>query len=474
VTPASLAGSRVLIMGIGRRGGGVGAIRYAVESGAQVRVTDRGDPASFRDVEEQFTGTPVEFVLGRHDEADFRWADIVVRNPDVRRDSPYLRIAEEHGADIEMEMTLFLAACPAPTIGVTGTKGKTTTAMLTHSILRERWPGTVVAGNMGRSALARLGDVDPDVPVTLELSSFQLEGLGEHALSPTVAVITNVRPDHLDRYPSFDAYADAKAQIVGHQHPHDWKVVPGDDPAVDALVAGTPASPITFGADPVGPRTLFVADEHFVATWDGIDLDLGPVGALRIPGAHNRRNALAAAGASLAVGVTADEVRRGLARFEGVPHRLEPVATIAGVDFVNDSTATTPEAAEAALRAFPGRPVVAIAGGFDKGLDLDGLVAALRERAVTTVLLAGTATPRLQAGLAHDATAGPFDSMRDAVRAAASQAPDDAVVLLSPGCASFGLFVDEFDRGTQFRDAVRALGPGDVGAHDAGPGRESR
>ncbi|HEY5164888.1 MAG TPA: UDP-N-acetylmuramoyl-L-alanine--D-glutamate ligase [Acidimicrobiia bacterium] len=460
MTPASLAGSRVLIMGIGRRAGGAGAIRYAVESGAQVRVTDRGDPASFHDIVEQFAGTPVEFVLGHHDEVDFGWADVVIRNPDVRRDSPYLRVAEEHGARIEMEMTLFLAACAAPTIGVTGTKGKTTTAMLTHSILRERWPGTVVAGNMGRSALARLGDVDPDVPVILELSSFQLEGLGEHALAPTVAVITNVRPDHLDRYPSFDAYADAKAQIVRHQHTHDWKVVPADDPAVDALVSGTPAPPITFGDDPVGPRTLFVADGHFVASWDGGDLDLGPVDALRVPGAHNRRNALAAAGAALAVGVTADEVRRGVARFDGVPHRLEPVATIAGVDFVNDTTATTPEDAEAALRAFPGRPVVAIAGGFDKGLDLDALVAALNDQAVATVLLAGSATPGLQDRLARDTTAGPFDSMRDAVQAAVSLAPDGAVVLLSPGCASFGLFVDEFDRGDQFRDAVHALEPG--------------
>lgn len=469
MTQASLAGSRVLIMGIGRRAGGAGAIRYAVDSGAQVRVTDRGDPEAFTDVVERFASAPVEFVLGRHDEADFRWADVVVRNPDVRRDSPYLRVAEEHGARIEMEMTLFLAACPAPTIGVTGTKGKTTTALLTHSILRERWAGTVVAGNMGRSALARLGDVRADVPVTLELSSFQLEGLGEHALAPTVAVITNVRPDHLDRYPGFDAYADAKAQIVRHQGPDDWKVVPSDDPAVDALVSGTPAAPIMFGDTPAGPRSLFVADGHFVASWDGVDLDLGPVAALRVPGAHNRRNALAAAGAALAVGVTADEVRRGLAAFDGVPHRLEPVATIAGVDFVNDTAATTPEAAEAALGAFPGRPVVAIAGGFDKGLDLGGLVAALDDHAVATVLLAGSATPALQDRLSRDATAGPFDSMRDAVRAAARLAPDGAVVLLSPGCASFGLFVDEFDRGDQFRDAVRALAPGDVGRAESPP-----
>ncbi|HSO96414.1 MAG TPA: UDP-N-acetylmuramoyl-L-alanine--D-glutamate ligase [Acidimicrobiia bacterium] len=454
-----LAGTRVLVMGIGRRAGGAGAIRYAVASGAQVRVTDRGDPESFRDVVAEFADSPVEFVLGRHDETDFRWAEVVVRNPDVRRDSPYLRLAEEHGARIEMEMTLFLAACPAPTIGVTGTKGKTTTAMLTHAIVQERWPGAIVAGNMGRSALDRLGEVDPAVPVTLELSSFQLEGLGEHALAPTVAVITNVRADHLDRYPDLAAYADAKAQIVRHQRAHDWKVVPSDDPTVAALVSGTPAAPITFGAAPDGPRTLFVAEERFVASWDGADLDLGPVAALRLPGAHNQRNALAAAGAALAVGVTDEEIRRGLARFGGVPHRLEDVATLDGVDFVNDTTATTPEAAAAALDAFPGRPVVAIAGGSDKGLDLEPLAAALADRARATVLLAGSATPGLQRLLARASVAGPFDTMGDAVRAAADLAPDGGVVLLSPGCASFGLFVDEFDRGDQFRAAVHALTP---------------
>ncbi len=454
----------MLVMGIGRRAGGVGAIRYAVESGAEVRVTDRADPSAFTEVVAQFADTPVEFVLGRHDAADFRWADVVIRNPDVRRDSPYLRIAEEHGARVEMEMTLFLVACRARTIGVTGTKGKTTTATLIHTILQERWPHAVVAGNMGRSALARLDAVDPDVPVTLELSSFQLEGLGEHGLSPTVAVITNVLPDHLDRYPDFAAYADAKAQIVRHQRPGDAKVVPADDPVVQALVAGTPAAPILFGdtrAD--GPRSVFVADDHFVAAWDGVELDLGPVGALRVPGAHNRRDALAAIGAALAVGVRPEEVQRGVARFDGVPHRLELVATIRGVDFVNDTTATTPEAAVAALEAFPGRPLVAIVGGFDKGLDLDGLAAALGDHAVGTVLLDGTATPTLQDRLGTDVTpSGPFDSMVDAVRHAASVAPDGAVVVLSPGCASFGLFVDEFDRGEQFRDAVRSLSPADV------------
>jgi UDP-N-acetylmuramoylalanine--D-glutamate ligase len=458
VSDATLRGARVLVMGIGRRAGGVGAIRYAVASGARVRVTDLADPARFASVVEEFRDAPVEFVLGRHDTADFRWADVVVRNPDVRRDSPYLQDAERHGARVEMEMTLFLAASPAPTIGVTGTKGKTTTTMLLHSILTQRWPDAVVAGNMGRSALARLGEVEPGVPVALELSSFQLESLGEHRRSPHVAVLTNVTPDHLDRYASFDAYADAKAQIVAHQHAGDWKVFPAADPIVSGLVAGTASRAVTFAdAAHAGARTLFVADEHLTASWEGETLDLGAAAALRVPGAHNRRNALAAAGAALAVGVHADEVRRGLAAFAGVPHRLEWVGGRAGVDFVNDSAATTPEAAIAALGAFPGRPVVAIVGGFDKGLDLEPLGAALSAQAARVVLLAGSATARLADALRGVVVDPPVEAMGDAVRHAAAVAPPGAVVLLSPGCASFGLFVDEFDRGDQFRAAARAL-----------------
>jgi UDP-N-acetylmuramoylalanine--D-glutamate ligase len=453
---APLAGARVLVMGIGRRAGGVGVIRYALDAGAEVRVTDRGDPAAFAPVVEEFRGAPVIFTLGHHDEADFAWADVVVRNPDVRRDSPYLAVAEAHGARVEMEMTLFLAASPAPTIGVTGTKGKTTTTLLLHAMLREHWPSSVVAGNMGRSALARLGDVDADVPVALELSSFQLEGLGEHARSPHVAVITNLRPDHLDRYASLAQYADAKAQIARHQGPDDWTVYPADDDAVRPLVADTRGRRVTFadGAHD-GERALFVLDGRFVADWEGTRLDLGPVDALAVPGAHNRRDALAAAGAALAVGVTADEVRRGIAAFAGVPHRLERVATLDGVDYVNDSAATTPDAAVAALEAFADRPTVVLAGGFDKGLDLAPLAAALTAHAAGVVLLDGTATPTLAGALGPVPVRGPVASMADAVAAAAELARPGGVVLLSPGCASFGLFVDEFDRGDQFRAAVQ-------------------
>jgi UDP-N-acetylmuramoylalanine--D-glutamate ligase len=274
-----------------------------------------------------------------------------------------------------------------------------------------------------------------------------------------VAVITNLRPDHLDRYPSFEDYATAKANIVRNQRRDDWKVFPADDPSVAPLVAGTPAGTITF-ADRAhdGQRTLFLADDRLVASWDGTALDLGPAGALRVPGAHNRRNALAAAGAALAVGVGAAEVRRAVAGFDGVPHRLEPVATIGDVDFVNDSAATTPDAAVAALTAFEGRPIVAVAGGSDKGLDLAPLATALAAHAAHIVLLAGSGTAGLRRRLGDAVPVhGPFDSMAAAVARAAALAPAGGVVLLSPGCASFGVFVDEFDRGDRFRAAVEEL-----------------
>ena len=233
---------------------------------------------------------------------------------------------------------------------------------------------------------------------------------------------------------------------------------PDDDATVSSLVAGTPARPVTFSAERSnGDRALFVADGQLVARWEGSELDLGPVAALRVPGAHNVRNALAAAGAALAAGADASDVRAGLARFAGVAHRLELVATVGDVAFVNDSTATTPEAAVAALAAFPDRPIVALAGGSDKGLDLEPLAAALGRHARAVVLLDGTATPALRARLGDAPVHGPYPSMAAALRQAVALASPGSVVLLSPGCASFGLFVDEFDRGDQFRAAVRDL-----------------
>lgn len=467
-----LRGRRVLLMGLGSRQGGLGVARYLVDAGAEVRVTDLRDEAALAGTLVDLAGLPIGYTLGRHDEEDFRWAEVVVRNPAVPRESPWLALARDLGKRIEMEMTLFFRACPAPILGVTGTKGKTTTTTLLAAMLRERWPDAVLAGNMAVSALAQLSSIRPDTPVALELSSFQLEALDEQRLSPHVAVITNISPDHLDRYASFDDYAWVKGAIARHQSAADWLVIPGLDPNVHRVLDGSLGQRIPVvilsSSRRRGPllsvkttnRGLWIADGRFLGVWKGEPIDLGPVDALRLPGAHSWLNALAAAGAALAVGVTPEQIARAIAGFTSVPHRMEHVATVDGVDYINDTAATAPAAAVAALRAFAGREIVAIAGGYDKRLPIDPLVDALLDFTTRVVLLDGTLTPKLHDQLAaqgYSAVDGPFASMEAAVQRAASVARSGAVVLLSPGTASFGMFRDEFHRGEMFRAAVAEL-----------------
>lgn len=463
VDPNELRGRRVLLIGLGNRQGGVGVARYLVEQGAEVRVTDLRTAEQLAGPLADLAGLSIGWTLGRHDEDDLHWAEVVVRNPAVPAEAPFLQRARQLGRRVEMEMTLFFRACPAPIVGVTGTKGKTTTTTLLAAMLRERWPDAVLAGNMGVSALAQLPTLRPDVPVALELSSFQLEGLDEHRLSPHVAVITSISPDHLDRYASFDAYVQTKGAIGRWQRRNvDFIVADPGDARVWGLLLDSPGQWVLVGSpapNGFGPD-LWVADGHFLAGWDQRVQDLGPVDALRVPGEHFRANALAAAAAALALGVSAAEIQRGIAAFGGVPHRLEHVATVAGVEYVNDTAATAPAAAVAALRAYAGREIVAIAGGYDKQLPLDPLADELARAARHTVLLAGSATPALEELLrarGYAGVAGTAASMEEAVALARSLAAPGGVVLLSPGTASFGMFRDEFHRGEAFRAAVRAL-----------------
>lgn len=461
VGDAGLRGKRVLLLGLGRRQGGQGVARFLVESGARVRVTDQRDEEDLRETLAGLSDLQIEYTLGRHEEQDIRWADIIVRNPAVPRESPWLLLARSLGKPVEMEMTLFFRACAGRIAGVTGTKGKTTVTTLLAAMLRQGWPHSVLAGNMGVSALSQLRAITPDTPVAIELSSFQLEGLDEHRMSPHVAVLTSISPDHLDRYSSFDDYARVKSAIFAHQLATDWAVVedghlPG---SIDAAIS---SRRVTFGTipRPQSEYALWLERERFIGRWDGAPVDLGPASNLRVPGEHSALNALAAAAAALAMGATASQVQRAIAGFTGVPHRLESVATIAGIEFVNDTAATAPAAAVAALLAFSGREIVAIVGGSEKNLSMEPLADALMENAATVLLLDGGATPKLQQLLserAHTRVEGSFDSMDGAVRRAAEIAVPGAVVLLSPGTASFGMFRDEFHRGEAFREAVYSL-----------------
>ncbi|WP_333691657.1 UDP-N-acetylmuramoyl-L-alanine--D-glutamate ligase [Chloroflexus sp.] len=463
-----LAGKRVVVMGLGVHGGGLGVARWLLRQGAEVTVTDLAsaevlaESIARLDAFAAELGARVQYTLGEHRAEDIAIADMLVVNPAVRPDSPWLALARSHGVPIETEMTLFFRACPGPILGVTGTKGKTTTTLLLAAMIRQRYPDTVAAGNLRVSALEALDQIGPQTPVVLELSSFQLERLGEVGLSPAFALLTNLGIDHLNWHGSLAAYANAKRQIMAHQGPDGIAVLP-------------PEQARDWGNGRQGVICFSLSDPNADATvaTDGTfryrDVILFRRSDLRLPGEHNAANALAAATLAYRFGIDPDAIATALRSITGVEHRLELVATIDGVAYINDTTATNPAATAAALATVPG-PIVLLTGGADKDLDLPALAAAIARGAAAVVLLQGSATPRLQSLLQVQAPAlpvfGPFDDLKTAVQTARSLAQPGGAVLLSPGCASFGMFRNEFHRGEAFRRVVSELAAVRVGEQD--------
>lgn len=458
--PLQIEGKRVLVMGLGTRQGGVGVTRYLVRNGASVTVTDLGDTDALQESIDALSDLPVSYRLGEHVPEDFDSADLIVRNPGVPVDSPWLERARQRGTPIEMEMSLFFRACPAPIIGITGTKGKTSTASICAGMLSRFRADTVLAGNMGTSALNQLDRIQPDTPVVLELSSWQLEGLALYEMSPDIAVLTNISEDHLNRYRSMDDYVEAKRHIARFQCVDDWFVVNRNDSPSWESRSVTRGSVVPFGY--LDQYEDGAGYENTLLYWqfDGVRHSLIERDEIPLQGDHVVGNALAASAAALLAGAEVDHVRDGLRSASPVPHRQEFVATVDGVDYINDTTATAPAAAIAALETFAGRPIVLIAGGAGKGADLRGFAEQAARNADAIVLLDGDESSTMLHQLQdYDTThvEGPFTSMAEAVRVAATLVQPGGVVLLSPACASFGLFRDEFDRGDQFRQAVHRL-----------------
>jgi UDP-N-acetylmuramoylalanine--D-glutamate ligase len=463
-------GQRVLVMGLGVHGGGLGVARWLLQQGAQVTITDLASadklaaPLAALAQAEQDSSARIRYVLGEHRPEDFTSHDMLVVNPAVRPDSPWLTLAREAGVPIETEMTLFFRQCPGPIIGITGTKGKTTTTMLTGALLRQRYADTVIAGNLRVSALEALDRITPTTPVVLELSSFQLVGLGEVGLSPAYACVTNLSPDHLNYHGSLAEYARAKQQIFLHQPPDGVLVLnqelldaPPEESGADWSQAAAAAGRLlTFSAQPDDSRAdCFVSGQGQVMIAGEYMLDVADI---RLPGRHNRGNVLAALALARCFDIDSSLLRNTMRDFQGVEHRLETVRILDGVRYVNDTTATNPAAAVAALESFDS-PLVLLAGGADKNLALEAFAQRIAQRARVLVLLTGSATERLQQavlaqGRADLAILGPYDNFAAAIRAAQQAATTGDIVLLSPGCASFGMFRNEFHRGDEFRRIV--------------------
>ncbi|AEF85177.1 UDP-N-acetylmuramoyl-L-alanine--D-glutamate ligase [Treponema primitia ZAS-2] len=468
-------GMKALVMGLGLHGGGLESARYLADHGAELTVTDLRDETALSPSIEKLkaAGITARYVLGRHDIKDFEQADLVIKNPGVRPNSPYLQAARR----IETDISLFLAASPARLIAVTGSKGKSSTSSAIHWVLdKARAKGLLsgkayLGGNITLSPLTFLDGLRAEDDVVLELSSWQLGDLrgkmssvpnpGNRALlKPRAAVITSIMPDHLDWYGAMEAYVADKRVICQGQDGRDVTVAP-DDSWGQSFLGETKGRHLVYGMKPPdGDRAGGWVDDAsgcgLARLGSGDIVEVVPA-QLLTPGVHQKKNLLAAALSLLDLGLPADFIRESLGTFPGIEHRLEFFHEARGIRFYNDTAATIPEAAAAALEAFD-RPVVLITGGTDKNLDFSCLAkAAVKAKAL--VLLAGTGSEKLrslldQAGIPYR---GPFGTVDEAVKSALEAAEAGDVVALSPGCASFGMFLNEFDRGRRWKEAALRL-----------------
>jgi UDP-N-acetylmuramoylalanine--D-glutamate ligase len=454
----NFAGKKVLIMGLGRFGGGVDCAEFAVKAGAKVIVTDSAAAEKLSDsIDKLKEFSDIEFHLGLHEPDDFRQADIIIANPAVPDDNEFLEIARRNNKFITSQMNIFFELCPSQIVGITGANGKSTTTALTAHLLRNTSNENVwLSGNIGNQPLLTILDkIKADDLVVLELSSFQLEQLAQIAKAPKVALLTNLTPNHLDRHGTFENYCAAKENIFKYQRLIDLS------PAV----------------------SIFNAEDKIAAEWFEkyrkdtnricIKFSIEDVGkeireSFTLPGRANLSNLAAAIAISRHFGIDDEHIKKSLPEFKPLPHRLEFIAEINGVCWYNDSIATTPQSTIAALEAFE-QPKIIIAGGYDKNLLFDELGAKIAGNAKAAVLLGQTAQKIAKAirktqdsrlktqdrGLKTHIEI--VDSIAEAVQTAAHLTESGDVVLLSPACASYDMFENFQHRGREFTKLVQGL-----------------
>ena len=410
-----------LVVGAARSG--VALAQHLVRAGEKVRVADRKPESELRATLAQMP-QGVDYRLGGYDESVLDGVDIVYASPGVPWDSDLLHHARARGIEVSSEIDLFLRLCRGTVVGITGTNGKTTTTALTGEVLAAGRRPVIVGGNIGDTVLDRVEEITPEHWVVLELSSFQLESVEQPRLH--VGVVLNISPDHLDRHQTLDRYVDLKARAIEHA---DFAVLNGRDPIVRQLATRARGEVVWF-------------DRH------------EPQPPMPLPGRHNMENALAAAAVGRIAGLRDDAINAAVRAFKGVEHRLELVGEWAGVRWYNDSKATNPDAGRVALSAFPGAPVILIAGGYGGGFELGDWVADVLAN-TEAVILIGASADQLALALKHHPKVLRARSLEEAVSTAAGLARRGSVVLLSPAYKSFDMFKDFEDRGNQFKDLVR-------------------
>ena len=433
-----LAGKKVTVVGLGRFGGGIGVTQWLCTQGADVTVSDRASAEDLAGSVAQLDGLDVKLRLGSHDPDDFLNADLLVVSPAIPQDIPPLRAAAEAGVPLTSEMNLFIERCEAPIIGITGSVGKSTTTAMIGEILSRKF--TVhVGGNIGKSLLGQLDEIKLDHLVVLELSSFQLDQAEALAVSPHVALVTNLTPNHLDRHGTMEAYCRAKQNIFRFQKPSDLLILNSDDPETAGWAELAPGRVDFFNPG-------------------------GEAFELQVTGQHNQYNAQAAWAVAREFGIDRSTASEVLLQFEALSHRLQLAAEGRGVRYYNDSKCTTPGGLIVALEAFDPRTAIVIAGGSDKGVSFDKMGAAIARRAKGLVVIGSTADRIAESVEKARCDAEPSvhqaADLKTAVETASQTAEPGDVVLLSPACASYDMFTNYQQRGDQFVELARLAAGG--------------
>jgi len=408
-----LKGKKILVFGLGVQGGGVGDALWLQKHNYDLRGTDQNNHSI-----PELNSIPL--TLGRHEPADIDWADLIIKNPGVPDDHPLIEYARKSGKAVYSSIALFVKYCPIKTIGITGTRGKSTTTAITTEVLNAAYPNQIVTGGNipGTSSFQLFDQLEGKKYVVLELSSFQLHSFHDLKVSPNYSIFTNLYPDHLNRYPSMAEYQHDKDAI--------WMYQKEDDICVKS------------------------ADPAIVAEWD-----------TPLPGIHNKENISNMWALVSHLNVSESLTREVVSKFIGIPFRQEKIRQVNGVTYINDTTATTPVAAAKALQAQTSLTIL-ICGGATKNLPLDVFLEEIKtnQHLKQIILLGSHSIPEFTSPLSSFASskiAGQVESMAEAVALAHSLAKPGEVVLLSPGFASFDLFQNEFDRGRQFNNCVNQL-----------------
>lgn len=443
----------VLIIGAARSG--IASAEYLISIGKNVVLSDMNTKVAEK-VEAQLGHTLIEYVWGEQPDVAAIQPTMLVMSPGVPLTIPPVVKARELGIPVISEPELAFRHSEVPFVAITGTNGKTTTTTLTAVLLEKEGRKVVAGGNIGLPLISQCPQMTAQDIVVAEMSSFQLESVD--AFRPKVAVIMNLTPDHLDRHKTMEAYGQAKANIFKNQHADDYVLLNKDDVTVVAMAETAKSKVYFFTQKEILQEGMWLEDGNVMFSLDATENPQLLISAqdIGIVGAHNLQNAMAASLSALLMGQAVDIIRERLKAFKGVAHRMEPVATINDVLYVNDSKGTNPDSTEKALGSYGTRPIVLIAGGKNKGSDFAPLVPLMREHCRKVVLVGAATGDFIDAFNRTDYKDYECaDSFEDAVIKARQAAQAGDVVLLSPACASWDMFDNFEQRGDLFKKLVK-------------------